>query len=361
MRGKRPTISDVAQAAGFSKATVSAVLNDSSVVGDATRERILAAIELLNYRPTHSTSRADRRDRCIALIIKEHDNPYYGGVIDGVRACVEAQGYVLLVFSSGGDYAAERRGVDCLRARDVDGLIVTPALDGDADLSHFFELKRRNIPFVLLEEVRGVPASLVDVDNRDASRRATEYLISLGHSRIAHLAGPPYSAHSEERSDGFRRAFSASHLVFRDADVVCAGAHLEDGYRAALRVFRERTGDDRPTAVTCYNDLVAMGACRALRELGLRVPDDVSVIGFDDIPMCEYLAVPLTTMRVPTFAMGESAARLLVRHVESDEVVAPQKVFLEGELVRRASTAPCPSPPADAARTPGVSPLEHAR
>jgi LacI family transcriptional regulator len=350
MRAKRPTIIDVARSAGVSKATVSAVLNDSGAVGQDTRDRVLASIEHLNYRPSQLSGRAVRRDRCIALVIKEHDNPYYGGVIDGVRSCAEAQGYTLLVYSSGGDYIAERRGVDCLRTRDIDGLIITPVLDGDADLSHFFDLKRRNIPFVLLEEIRGVPASLVDVDNRDAARRATEHLIALGHTRIAHLAGPKYSAHSEERSDGFRRAFSASHLVFREGDVVGAGAHLEDGYHAARELLHSRSNEQRPTAITCYNDLVAMGACRAIREAGLRIPGDVSIVGFDDIPMCEYLDVPLTTVRVPTFAMGEHAARMLVRHVESDGVVAPQKVFLEGELVRRESTAGVPAPSPDAAR-----------
>jgi LacI family transcriptional regulator/LacI family repressor for deo operon, udp, cdd, tsx, nupC, and nupG len=126
----------------------------------------------------------------------------------------------------------------------------------------------------------------------------------------------------------------------RDDDVVPAGAHLDDGYRAALALLGEREASDRPTAVTCYNDLVALGACRAIRELGLRIPDDVSVIGFDDIPMCDFLDVPLTSVRVPTFDMGERAARLLVRQLAAEESVAPEKVFLEGVLVRRASTGP---------------------
>jgi LacI family transcriptional regulator len=340
MRQRRPTISDVARAAGVSKATVSAVLNDSDAVGDDTRERVVASIERLNYRASQFVSRAERRDRCIALVIKEHDNPYYGGIIDGVRAGVEAEGYTLFVFSSGGDSAAERRGIECLRMHDVDGLIITPALGSDADLSHYFELKRRHIPFVLLEEIRGIPASLVDIENRDASRRATEYLIALGHTRIAHLAGPRYSSHSEERADGFRLAFGSAHVALRDDDVVPAGAHLDDGYRATLALLGAREAADRPTAVTCYNDLVALGACRAIRQLGLRIPDDVSVIGFDDIPMCDYLDVPLTSVRVPTFDMGERAARLLVRQLAAEESVAPEKVFLEGVLVRRASTGP---------------------
>jgi LacI family transcriptional regulator/LacI family repressor for deo operon, udp, cdd, tsx, nupC, and nupG len=191
---------------------------------------------------------------------------------------------------------------------------------------------------VLLEQVRGVPASLVDVDNVDASRRAVEYLIGLGHTRIAHFAGPGYSMHSLERIDGVRRAYSASHLVFTEDDIVPAGAHLADGYRAGLAYFGARAPQERPTAVTCYNDLVAIGLCRALSELGLRVPDDVSVVGYDDVPLTEYLPVALTTVRMPKYRMGELAAQMLIRHVESKAGVPLQKVFLDAELVVRAST-----------------------
>ena len=343
--GQRSTISDVASRAGVSKATVSAVLNGSGAVKPATRDRVLAAAEALNYRPLHAGARsaAARHDRCIALLIKEHDNPYYAAIIDGVRASADAAGYTLLIVSTAGEYDSERRAVEVLRAKDVDGLIVTPVLDEHADLAHYFELRRRNVPFVLLEEVRGLPASLIDVNNVEASRRAVEHLIGLGHSRIVHLAGPAYSAHSRQRVDGVRNAYSGSHLVFGDGAVVTAGAHMEDGYRAALALFRARRGEARPTAVTCYNDLVAVGVYRALAELGLRVPEDVSVVGFDDIPLCEYLTRPLTTVRVPMFEMGETAARMLVEHIEARQGIPPKKVFVDATLVVRESTAPPPS------------------
>lgn len=337
---KRPTIDDVARQAGVSKATVSAVLNATGSVKGTTRDRVLSAIELLNYRPTTGVaSRAGAsRGKSIALVIKEIDNPYYAEVISGARAQAGESGYTLLVASSEGEFDAERRAVELLQAKDVDGLIATPVLDEHADLSHFFELKRRNFPFVLLEEVRGVPASLIDVDNADASRRAVEHLIGLGHTRIVHFAGPRYSMHSQERVDGVRRACSASRLIFGDGDVVAAGAHLADGYRAGLDYFRGRVPADRPTAVTCYNDLVAIGLCRALTELGLGVPEDVSVVGFDDVPLLEYLTVPLTTVRVPTSEMGRIATQMLIRHVESKQSLPPQKVYLEAELVVRRST-----------------------
>ena len=339
MLTKRSTISDVARQAGVSKATVSAVLNDTGSVKDSTRDRVIGAMEVLNYRPSRRAGRAGaRRSKSIGLIIKEIDNPYYAEVVLGARAHANEKGYTLLVVSSEGEYEAERRAVELLRAIDVDGLIATPVFDEHTDLSHFFELKRRNFPFVLLEEVRGVPASLVDVDNVDASRRAVEHLITLGHTRIAHFAGPGYSMHTLERIDGVRRAYSASRLVFTDDDIVPAGAHLADGYRAALAYFGARAPHERPTAVTCYNDLVAVGVCRALAELGLAMPEEVSVVGYDDVPLTEYLPVALTTVRMPKYRMGELAAQMLIRHVESKTSLLPQKVFLDAELVVRGST-----------------------
>ena len=339
MKTKRPTIDDVARQAGVSKATVSAVLNNTGSVKASTRDQVVAVMELLNYRPTQLAGRsATRRARSIGLLIKEIDNPYYAEIVLGARTVASQSGYTVIVASSEGEFDAERRAIELFQAKDVDGLVATPVLDEHADLSHFFELKRRNFPFVLLEEVLGVPASLVDVDNSAGARKAVEYLIEQGHTRIAHFAGPRYSLHSQERIDGVRHACSASRLIFSDYDIVRAGAHLVDGYRAALGYFRERPESERPTAVTCYNDLIAIGVCRALRELGLGVPDDVSVIGFDDIPLLEYLTVPLTTVRVPKYRMAEIATEMLIRHVESKTAIPPQKVYLDAELVIRAST-----------------------
>jgi len=239
---QRPTISDVARAAAVSKATVSAVLNDAPGVRESTRERVRAAMERLNYRPARAVpGRSGPRGQpavgaMIALVIKEHDNPYYAAIVDGVRSVLEAGGHSLLIVSTGGDSAAERRAVTRLHAAGVDGFIVTPVLGQDGDLSHFFELRRRNVPLVLLERVRGLPASLVDVDNVDVSRAAVEHLIGLGHTRIAHLVGPGYSMHSHERVDGVRRAFSASRLMLRDEDLV-PRAHLQQRRDLAVELL----------------------------------------------------------------------------------------------------------------------------
>jgi DNA-binding LacI/PurR family transcriptional regulator len=341
----RPTINDVAREAGVSKASVSAVLNHKPGVSDATRARVQAVMERLNYRPSGaavSRGPATRR-RSIGLVIKEMDNPYYGEVATGALAEGRKHGYTVLVASSEGDYAAEKDAVELMRGQGVDGLIITPVLDEHADLSHLFELKRRNFPFVLLEEIRGVRASLVDIENTEASSRAVEHLIGEGHTRIVHFAGPEYSTHSRERIEGVYRAFSRSPRGFGEDAIIPAGAHLEDGYRAALAYFRGRPPSERATGVTCYNDLVAIGVLRALAELGIRVPGEVSVIGFDDLQILDYLAIPLSSVHVPKYEMGRRAAEILIRHVEAHEALPPTREYLAGELVLRASTRAWPA------------------
>jgi LacI family transcriptional regulator len=338
---RRATMQDVARLADVSKATVSAVLNSSSDVRENTRERVMSAIALLNYRAQHAPSRRDRTERepTLGLVIKEVDNPYYAEVVLGAREVAEQSGYILIVASSEGEHDAERRAVLSLRANGVDGIMLTPVLDETADLAHLFDLKQRNIPLVLLERVRGLRASLVDVDNVRASRRAADYLISRGHTRLAHFAGPSYSMHSQERIEGVRLASAASQIVVTEDDIVIAGAHLSDGYRAAMRYFADGRSRERATGITCYNDLVAIGVCRALTELGLRVPDDVSVIGFDDIALAEYASVPLTTVRMPKRRMGALAASMLIQQIESHTVLAPRAEMLESEVIERASVA----------------------
>jgi LacI family transcriptional regulator/LacI family repressor for deo operon, udp, cdd, tsx, nupC, and nupG len=189
-----------------------------------------------------------------------------------------------------------------------------------------------------------VRASLVDVDNAEAMQTVVRSLIEQGHTRLVHFAGPEYSMHSRERIDGVQRAFSGSKLVFSEATVVPTGAHLRDGYHAGLAYFRDLDPAERPTAATCYNDLVALGLLRALTELGIRVPDDVCIVGYDDIPILEYLPISLSSVHVPKYEMGQRSTELLIHHIEAQKTLAPLKIHLESTLVDRGSTALRPVP-----------------
>lgn len=347
----RATIQDVAERAGVSKATVSAVINDKGSVKESTRSTVLDAIRELNYRPRPSARRrlGGERMRSIGFVLREIANPYYAEIISGAESYLRSRGYVTLVAASEGDIKAEQEIIKLFTLKDVDGILLTPVLNDDTDLSHIFDLKRRNVSFVLLEEIRGVQANLVDVDTVEGAKAAVRHLIELGHTRVVHFAGPEYSLHSEERIDGVRSAFSESQLVFSSDVVIPAGDSLEDGYRAGLAYFSQHPVAGRPTGVTCYNDLVALGLSRALEELGLSVPGDVSVVGYDDLELMDYLgaAARLTSVHVPKFEVGRTAAEIVHQEIESSTVRTPRKVYLTAELVLRESTG---APRAEARR-----------
>lgn len=337
---KNVTIEDVANHAGVSKSTVSAVINDRDVVKNTTRQRVLDAIEELDYRPRGSARRGFKapNGRSIGFVIKEANNPYYSEVLVGIQEVAHQHGYLTFVSSSEGQFDTEKQIIKQFSSKDLNGLIITPILNKDTDLSHIFELKRSNIPFVLLEGVQGIQANLVDVDNVQASTDAVQHLIELGHEHIVHFAGPEYSKHSNERVEGVRHAFSRSPLIFDDDVVVQAGDSFNEGYETALNYF---SNDDRATtAVTCYNDLVALGTMQALRELDLAVPEEVSVIGFDDLNLLNYFPIPLTTIRVPKYEMGRQATELLLEQIQDSGTQSPHHVALDAELVIRSSTGP---------------------
>lgn len=338
---RNPTISDVARLAGVSKATVSAVLNNRDTVSAATRAKVLAVIRELNYRPREFARHRFRSDseRSIGFIIKEGDNPYYAELIAGARQVAAAKGYTILVASSEGAFQAEQQIIQLMIAQDVNGFIITPVLDDAADRSHLVELKRRNIPFVLLERIPGLQANLVDIDNACAAQTAIQHLIEQGHAHIVYFAGPRYSPHAKERLEGVRRAFSTFKRSLAEHQVIYAGARARDGYEAA-RAYFARHPVPRPTAIACYNDLVALGVLRALQEVGLRVPDDVSVMGFDDLEFLRYTPWLLSTVRVPKKAIGEKATEVLIRHIEADRPVTLETIHLPFELVLRATIRP---------------------
>ena len=302
-------------------------------------------IDELGYQPSASARRLGglgERDSVhppgIGIVVKEVGNPFYVEVVKGARHALDARGYVTLISTSEGDYAKEGTAIDALRNRYVGGVIIAPVLDTHADLSHLFMLRRSGFPFVLLETVLGLPTNAVSVDNVEASALAVRHLLALGHERVVHFAGPTYTRHSQDRSLGFERAFSQSSLRFDQGQVISVGSRFEDGYSAGLEFFRDRSGS-RPTAVTCFNDLVALGLIRALADLGLSVPTDVSVVGFDDIPAASYLTTPLTTVHVPQRELGRQAAEILVDAIEN-AASEPKTVLLDAALVDRATTGP---------------------
>jgi len=351
---KKVTITDVAEKAGVSTGTVSAVINEKSSVRQETRERVLSTIDVLGYEPSRMAQnlgarRSPHRDKTgvIGMIVKEVKNPFYSEVIKGAHDYINENGYRIYIGTSEGGYKQEGGLITSFREMDLDGAIIAPVIHEDVDLSHLFTLRKSDFPFVLLERVQGLRANVVSIDNVEAGRKSAAHLLNHGHERILHFAGPPYTQHSRDRIRGVQIAFSESNHRFSDDIVIQAGAHMEEGYRAAKSTFKTMNSGDLPTGISCFNDLVALGVLRALAEAGITVPDDVSVVGCDDIPTAAYLSVPLTTVRAPKYEMGQKAAALLLDHVlsstEGTDRQTPRHEHLESELIVRSSTSPISS------------------
>jgi LacI family transcriptional regulator/LacI family repressor for deo operon, udp, cdd, tsx, nupC, and nupG len=337
---KKTTIEDVAKRAGVSKGTVSAVMNARNTVSLHTRDHVLKVMKELHFRPQGIARnlRNGNQYKSIGIIIKDLNYPFFTAIASGVREYASSKGYSLIITSSEYSHHAEERLSQFFSAKDVKGAIIAPLVEGTAEIEHLFKLKMINYPFVLLADVKGIQANVVAIDNSNAIKKAVKYLMDQGHTRIVHFAGPPSSSHTLERIEGFRHAFSESMLAFREDMVVSVGSRHEESYGNTLEYFRERNRGEYPTAIVCFNDGQALAILTALKDLGIRVPEDISIIGNDDISYASIYPVPLTTIRAPQREIGERAAELLIRNIESSKPLPVERVVLETELVVREST-----------------------
>lgn len=335
------TIGDVAKRAEVSIGTVSAVLNEKNTVKSETRKIVLNAMKELNYRP-HGSARnlknTDTYSDSIGLLIRELDNPFYTAIAMGVIEYAKNKGYLVSIASSEGDHTFEEKIIKGFSGKDIKGAIIAPVLEGTAEIEHLFTLRRINFPFVLLENVKGIQANVVSIDNIKAMKEAIKYLMDKGHSKIVHFAGPTHASHTYERIDGFRRAFSESHFAFNNTMIISTGAHLVDGYKKCFEYFKGRHQNDFPTAIVCYNDLVALGVISALNEMQIKIPDQISVVGNDDIPFSNYIPVPLTTIHAPMSELGRRAAEILIHNIESPRTLPIEHVVLNADFIVRQST-----------------------
>lgn len=244
----------------------------------------------------------------------------------------------MVIGSSDDDHECEKRLSHLFSAKDIKGTIIAPIVEGAAEIEHLFRLKLINYPFVLLEDVKGIQANVVAIDNIKAIKKAVKYLIETGHKKIVHFAGPPQSSHTQERIEGFRHAFSESPLVFDKEMIVSVGSRYEESFAKTIKYFKDRAREDYPTAIVCFNDHQALAVMMALKQLGVRVPDDISIIGNDDIYYAQIYPVPLTTIRAPQDEIGKKAAEILIRNIESSTILPIERVLLDTEFVVRQST-----------------------
>lgn len=337
---KKITIEDVAKKADVSKGTISAVINGKNSVKPETRDNILAVMKELNFRPkgVARNLKNDTQDKSIGIIIKDLNYPFYTAIASGVREYAKSKGYSVIVASSENNHEYEKKLSHLFSAKDIKGTIIAPIVAGTVEIEHLFRLKMINYPFVLLEDVKGIQANVVAIDNIRAIKKAVKYLIENGHTKIVHFAGPAYSSHTQERIEGFRHAFSESTLVFQKDMVVHIGSNYDEAFKKTKDYFKDKNKNDYPTAIVCFNDMQALAVMAVLKELNIKIPEDISIIGNDDIYYAKIYPVPLTTISAPQHEIGKKAAEILIRNIEAPKLLPVERVVFETEFVIRKST-----------------------
>jgi len=327
---------DVAEMAGVSKQTVSAVINDKPGITGETRHRVQAAIDQLGYRPL-LTARSLRtgQTRTIALILADVSSPVAGKMASAAEDYAYAARYNLVLYNTHDDVERERFYISSVIQRSVDGALFVSAQDNSTGPQM---LQAAGIPAVVIDRVpRSYSGPTVVLDNIGAGRTAGEHVANLGHRRTAHIGGPSNVHIARERLAGFRQVLEASGSGSISAAETAQDWRIESGYEAMQRLLR---GCREFTAVFAAGDLLAIGAMRALREARLRVPDDVSVIGIDDIDIAAFLWPPLTTVCQSIAHMATVGVQLLLDILQGKEV--PGQTVIEPRLILRESPAPPP-------------------
>ena len=329
-----PTIKDIAREAGVSIATVSRTLNGEDGVGAETRERIQAIARRMNYFPNLSArGLVAGKPNAIGIVIPRtsefaFSNPYYSEILKGIEKKTRESGH-FLVFS----FAEEDCYARMVQHQLAAGVIVLANRMNDPQVQ---EVRRMKVPMVLIPGDSGQPGiPSVDVDNADSAVRAVDHLAALGHRRIAFLNGPANSKYSLERFTGFRKGMKKNRLPFPEETVMKSDFTQQGGYEGMKKFLSLK---NPPTALLVINDYSAMGALRAAKEMGFRIPGDVSLIGFGDVPFSSMTDPPLTTIREPFQEMGLEAAGILLKIVQGKRVSCRHPV-LPVQLVVRGSTA----------------------
>lgn len=327
------TMKDVAEKAGVSVTTVSHVINETRFVSPQLADRVWKAVESLNYQP-NALARSLRRKQThtIGMIVPDNSNPFFAEVARVIEDLFFDQGYSVILCNSDQSPAKERTYIDLLTEKQVDGIVFVAA---GAMTEHLQTLLERDVPLVVIDrELQSVACDSVLADNRSGGRQATQHLIERGHTRIGCITGPSDVTPSWERFEGYQDARRAAGLPLDGSLVRRGDFRAPSGY---ARMQELLALPRPPTAAFICNDLMAIGAMRAIGERGLKIPSDMAVVGFDDIALASYTHPPLTTIAQPRHRMGELAAELLIKRI-GDGQQPPRRHLLRTRLIVRQSS-----------------------
>jgi LacI family transcriptional regulator len=320
---------------GVSVTTISKVLNHHADIGPATRARVLKRVEELGYRPNIvARSLSLKRTHTVGIIIPDLMHSFFVEIVAGLETVVSQRGYGLLLCSSGEDARKERSEIEMLRARQVDGIVLASA-NASGNTALLRELTALGIALVMIDrdDHPRVKCHRVLTDDVEVGRLATAHLVTRGCRAMAHIKGPPI-VHAQRREEGYRRAIADAGLDANETHVVEGGFMEADGYRAMQQLLTVRP---RVDGVFAVNDPAAIGAMKAIWDAGLRVPEDVAVVGAGDVAYSDLIKVPLTTVRWSKGDVGRSAAELILDQIGGHGETRPRRVIIPPELVARNS------------------------
>ncbi|GGK26391.1 LacI family transcriptional regulator [Deinococcus malanensis] len=332
------TLAEVARQAGVSSSTVSRILNGTTNVSHAKREAVERAITALNYKPNVLARNLARgRTMNIGVLTQDISSPFYGDMLRGIEQGLAGSGY-LPIFADGHWHAEEENAaIDVLLSHKTDAMIV---LGGAIPDQRLIEVAAQVPLIVFGRDIHQLPGQCLKIDNEQGAYLLTRHLIEFGHQRIAHIAGPSAHRDARDRLSGYKTALEEAGLPFIP-ELVLEGDFLEtSGFVAATRLFE---GREMFSAIFAANDQMAYGARLALYRKGVRVPDDISLVGFDDLPSSTYTTPPLTTVRQPTYELGITLAQSMLRMLSGERAnlpdIKPQLVIRESTVMLRYSAS----------------------
>lgn len=330
------TIKDIAKEAGVSKSTVSRALNNQSRISPETKKKILEIAKKMNYRHNKlATSLRSNKSMVIGLIFPGFmAGHFYAEIFHGIESYCTEQGFGVLIGSSYGLSDKEEELIKILQERRVDGIISAPTRGVDLEL--YKQLQKENVPFIFIDKyLPEIKADQIVIDNKYGAYLAVKHLIERGHRRIAFLSGPEYPCTTiEERFLGYESALSENGISYRKVIKTDNNVYnqRESGYKA-VKGFLQTS--EEVTAIFAINDSIAIGAIRAIKESGLKILEDIALVGFNDDDISSYFEKSLTTVSVPKFEMGRKAAQLLINRIKGLEQGEVKKIALEPKLVIR--------------------------
>lgn len=334
------TIGDVAELAGVSKSTVSRVLNKSGYVNETTLKKIEDAIAQLKFIPSQAAVNLSKsKTNMIGFLVPDICNNFFSEIYYTASKIAEEEGYHLLLINTDDNAQIEEAALNSLLSQGICGLIMTPVSEKSQNNMNLLKFaSSRGVPIVFIDrEIEGFYCDSVFVDNIQSTKKIVELLIQEGHTNIAALTGPKDTVPGKERELGFKVALAENSIPLEKENIIMANFKEEDAYEATKALLAR---EHRPTAIFSSNNLMTVGAVKAIYESGLKIPDDISFAGFDDVAIMSSFGIELTVIDRPTFGMGKIAMRILLQRIEKNEPfekMLVQRVVLPTKLVIRGS------------------------